>query len=509
MVLSSEYQYIGRSNEIKDQNNYQGYYLLMYAKSSGDLATGIHRVYVKQRLVSTSTNRFYGWSTSGNIVINGSEVVTWSWQNVPASDWNSSSLTEGGHSYPCWVDLKEGILDINVGYGATKDITISATWTFLDGVASYLPQKYVTAEVSGSVTLPMLAGASQPSVSTSSADLESKVTIKTNRITGSGLKHTLTYKFGNASGTIAENVEDSHDWYPALNLAQQIPNSVSGTCTIYCETFAQGTSIGKNQVTVTLVVPSSVKPAVSATWEDKTNAFSLVGALVQGISALKITYAAAGAQGSTIASVTSTIDNKAYSGGTLYTAGTLTLKVTALDSRGRSNAVTYNVVVAEYSVPSLNLNASRCTADGTADDNGDHAIITVTGFVTQVNSQNTATLKVNWSMGSESIDPSVGDIEWQKIVYADVNSTLTITAELSDKLVKATRSMVLSTGYATLDLLAGGKGISFGKAATIEGFDCAMPTYFRAGAFEIHDDGTIDTKSLFDRVAALEAILGV
>ena len=64
---------------------------------------------------------------------------------------------------------------------------------------------------------------------------------------------------------------------------------------------------------------------------------------------------------------------------------------------------------------------------------------------------------------------------------------------------------MLSTGYATLDLLAGGKGISFGKAATIEGFDCAMAAYFRNGLYEIRSDGSMDSRSLFDRVAALEA----
>ena len=69
--------------------------------------------------------------------------------------------------------------------------------------------------------------------------------------------------------------------------------------------------------------------------------------------------------------------------------------------------------------------------------------------------------------------------------------------------------MVLSTGYATLDLLSGGKGISFGKAATREGFDCAMKAYFSGGLYGIAADGTVDSKSLFERVAALEAKLGI
>ena len=39
----------------------------------------------------------------------------------------------------------------------------------------------------------------------------------------------------------------------------------------------------------------------------------------------------------------------------------------------------------------------------------------------------------------------------------------------------------LSIGYATLDFLAGGKGIAFGTTATEEGFVCAMPAKFLGG----------------------------
>ena len=516
MVLTSEYQYIGRSNEVKDQNSYKGYYLLMYARTVENLSNGQHTVQVKQVLVSTSGNHFYGFSTSGNIIIAGNTVVDWSYQNIPASAWNydeelGTALTAGGITYPKGVDLKEGTVAVSVGYGVTKDITISTSWTFVSSsTAGYLPQRSVTASVSATVTLPMIASASQPSTSDSAVTLGQPITVYTNAVAGAGLKHTLSYQVGGASGIIAQNVSDSYTWIPPVDLAYQITNAVEGTATINCSTYAGNTPIGDRPITVTLRIPEDLIPIVSASWSDISNATAAVEALVQNYSALKVTPSAVGSYGSTIASVTVTLNGKVYSGGLLSTDGNNTLSITAVDSRGRPSSRDYNIPVAAYAAPELTLSASRCTGDGTADEQGTYAKITVTGYVTQVNNNNSSTLSIDWSTGSESVDAGVGNVYWQKIVEADINSTKNISAVLQDKLDKATRDMVLSTGYATLDFLAGGRGISFGKAATQEGFDCAMRAYFRGGAYAIHENGSIDSTSIFDRVAALEhAILNL
>jgi len=96
-------------------------------------------------------------------------------------------------------------------------------------------------------------------------------------------------------------------------------------------------------------------------------------------------------------------------------------------------------------------------------------------------------LKLTYGTAAKTVSLGAGDVSYQKIVYADPNATMAVTAELSDKLASASRSMVLSTGYATMDLLAGGKGISFGRTATREGFDCAMPAYFSGGLYGMTD----------------------
>jgi hypothetical protein len=199
---------------------------------------------------------------------------------------------------------------------------------------------------------------------------------------------------------------------------------------------------------------------------------------VQNISRLSVSVQGTGAYGSTITGATVTLGGKAYGGGCLTDSGELSLEVSVTDSRGRVGSRAYPITVAAYAIPTVTLNASRCDANGNADDNGDHAKITVTGFLTQVEGKNQGHLTVQWGSGSETAELPMGSYRYEKIVYADPDDTMAIRAEVADKLTSAGRSMNLSTGYATLDLLAGGKGIAFGKAATREGFECAMPAYF-------------------------------
>ena len=355
----------------------------------------------------------------------------------------------------------------------------------------------------GSAELDTIPRASQPTLSAGTAALGEGLTIFTNRV--ASFTHTLEYSFGKMSGVVARGVGDSCLWVPDLELARQIPDSVSGTATITCTTYAGDTPIGKRQVTVTLTVPENVVPSASAAWEDTSGAFGKVGALVQNISKLAVAVSGTGVYGSSITGASVSLDGKAYGGGTLTDSGEHSLRVSVTDSRGRVGYADDMLTVAAYRIPSFTLSASRYDADGNPDDAGNLARITVSGHVTDINGRNSGTLELNWGNGPERAVLGAGDVGYQKTVDADINATMTITAVLTDQFASSSRAMVLSTGYATLDLLAGGKGISFGKAATIEGFDCAMAACFRNGLYEIRSDGSMDSRSLFDRVAALEA----
>ena len=151
------------------------------------------------------------------------------------------------------------------------------------------------------LTVTYTEGVSVPTVSSSSVNLGSAVTISTNRLTDSAT-HTLTYAFGSATGTIATNVGASVSWTPGLALAAQIPNATSGLCTVTCKTFVGGTETGSSSVTLTLNVPSSVVPSITSvsTAEAASGIASQFGGYVRTRSMLTVGISASGAQGSIV-----------------------------------------------------------------------------------------------------------------------------------------------------------------------------------------------------------------
>jgi hypothetical protein len=157
ITLSSEYQYIGRSNGVKASGSNFYYYILLYAKTSADVSTGSHLVSVKMRLAVTANATFYKWRTDGSVVVNGKSAFSWSNQQIPASAWsNSPSITEGGVTYKHYVDLKEGALDVVTNY-AEKEIVISTSWQrrSVSSPPKWLPST-TKAKASISVLLPKL-----------------------------------------------------------------------------------------------------------------------------------------------------------------------------------------------------------------------------------------------------------------------------------------------------------------------------------------------------------------
>ena len=479
MTLTPEYQYLGRSAALKSQNGSHSYYLLLYGATSGLPGSGSHHVSIKLRLACATGSSFYGFSTSGAASVGGQSAFSWSWGLVPNAPWNTGTLTEGGITYTAWTDLREGYAIISTGYGAEKTVDLSGSFLFCDGTSGYLPQKNQQVAVSVSCVLPAVAGLGKPSCA---ATCYLGATLPITVSGYPGMTHAIYYRFGALTETIALGVTDSTSWTPPLDLAAQIPNDVSGTAEICCNTYAGADLIGTQTTPVTLLVPESVKPTVTAAVTDASGAEGRVGCLVQNYSKLKVVPNAQGIYGSTIRATAVLLDGKAYSGGILTESGSHTLTVTATDSRGRTASFEKTITVVAYKAPTLKLSASRCTADGTPDEAGGYAKITVTGAITELAGENEAALTLYWGSSSQSYGNVTG---CSKIVAADVNSTLAIRATLSDKLITTERSMTLSTGYATLDLLAGGKGIAFGKAATREGFDCAMRAYFPGGISDI------------------------
>ena len=170
--------------------------------------------------------------------------------------------------------------------------------------------------------------------------------------------HTITYKFGNATGTIAtKTTNTSIVWSPsASTLYAQIPNTVSGYGTITCETFNGNTSLGTTTAGFyAYAVKNDCLPTVSATIVD-TNAstIALTGSsskLICYMSKPKVTMTATAKNSATIKTysiynpVGLTATTSTYTFDTVYSEE---FKCTATDSRGYSTTQNYKVGFVEY-----------------------------------------------------------------------------------------------------------------------------------------------------------------
>ncbi len=213
------------------------------------------------------------------------------------------------------------------------------------------------------------------SVSVSSGVIGSALTININR-QSSSFKHVVRYAWGNKSGTIATNVDTSTTWTIPLDFANDIPNSTSGTGTIYVDTYSGSTKTGTQSTAFTASVPDSIKPSLTGFTliDGNTAARTLIPGeqqFVQIVSNIAVHFGqATGAYGSTISGYYAEIVGKNQStsqnGGSLGIMnyhGQVTIRARVTDSRGRtSNMIERTVTVLEYFAPAFNFSVERSGA---------------------------------------------------------------------------------------------------------------------------------------------------
>jgi hypothetical protein len=200
----------------------------------------------------------------------------------------------------------------------------------------------------------------------------SAVTININR-QSSSFKHTVRYSWSGKSGTIASNVDTSTSWTIPLDFANDIPNSASGTGTIYVDTYSGSTKTGTQSTTLTASVPTNVKPTFTGVSLSDLNgaAQNLIpsgNTFIQVISNIKVAFnGAVGSYGSSITGYYAEIIGKNQStssnGGSLGIMnyhGTIKIRASVSDSRGRwSDTKEVSVTVLEYFAPALSFSIAR------------------------------------------------------------------------------------------------------------------------------------------------------
>ena len=336
---------------------------------------------------------------------------------------------------------------------------------------------------------------SLPTVSSSSASLGSALTISTNR-SNNAATHTLSYRFGNASGLIGSDVGDAVSWTPPLSLASEIPSATSGVCTITCNSFINGKMTGSRTCTATLTVPSTVVPSISSVTLQDTNetVAAKIGAFVKSLSTLSVAITAEGVYGSSISSYRTTLDGATYTaasftaGKKLSAAGNMTLTVNVTDSRGRTATYTSTIQVLDYAVPSIRqFSVERCNADGSsAQVDGIKARFSFQGSVSPLNNKNSISCVVYYKLKNAEVWTQAYTVNAASYTLAISNQLLSQTYDalssydvkirLADYFQEAEQAVSIGTKGVILDFLADGTGIGIGKVAEMPGaIECGWP----------------------------------
>lgn len=441
---------------------------------------------------SITTNESHGrsvklsWSLSSQSVENNQSTLSWSITGAgSASGWvmtgGFKAVINGTTVYSTSTDTRIQLYNgTSVASGTTKithnaDGTKSFSLSIEAGVYTYA----VSVTASGTHTLDTIPRAS--TLSATNANMGSASTITITRASSS-FTHTLTYSFGSTAGTIvSKTTSTSVSWTPALTLANQIPNAVSGTCTITCDTYNGSTKIGSKTCTLTLTVPTSVKPTMTSVTATRVDGdVPAVWAIyVQNKSKATVKInGAAGVYGSMISSYS--ISGGGYSStassfttGFLTSSGTITFTAKVTDSRGRvSDAKTVSISVIAYSAPSFTSYLSqRATSAGVVNDDGTYIRGLISYSYASCSSKNTVTCATyykkssatSWTNANKSFSSGTAFTFGGGAISTE--SSYDVKYTITDAFTTVTILDMVSTAAVLMDFKAGGKGIAIGKVS--------------------------------------------
>lgn len=470
-------------------------YKITITQNSQNVSANTSNVTVSVRVYRTNT----GYTTYGTgtvyCTINGTQYT----EAITSSD----KITSSG------IVLFSKTLNIAHNADGSKTLTVSARITH---------QQFSSSSQSYPQTLTTIPRATTPTLSASSVNMGASITINMPRASGS-FDHTLTYKFGNATGTIGSDLGTSKAWTVPLSLASQIPSGTSGTCTITCKTYNGSTLIGTKTVSFTAKVPSSVVPTISSVAVTDTNSAyaTKFGNLVQNKSKAKFTITASGAYGSTIKAYKTVIEGKTYTGASPTTAvltgsGNVTATITVTDSRGRTASTTKTFNRIPYASPKITaFEGHRTDVEGNVNYEGSNASITAAFTISAVSNKNTSAYKIEYKAQSETtwtiLANGTGYTYDQTIITDadfDPNNAYDVRLTVTDYFGSVTKTVELPTAFTLLDFNASGKGLAFGKVSEIADqmeFDLPMNIYkdvFMGGSKRSDDEKNMHFQSTED-----------
>lgn len=328
------------------------------------------------------------------------------------------------------------------------------------------------------------------------------MTITINK-SSSSYTHTLTWKFGTKTGTIATKTSSSTvTWTPnTATFAQALTTNYYATATITCETFNGSTSLGTTSQPVTIGLATTVKPTVgSVTLTDANGYYDTYDAYLTGKSSMNVAITASSPYGGTVKTLQATFNGvtKSSTSGTLNASfgvlnivGTKSLSIYVKDSRGRTTTTSESVTWTNREPPTLVGSYvkrwSSGSTSGTESETGTYGRVHVDGKINGGKS-GTGTLVVKYGAATASslttyrtVPVSSPTFSYDYFISGLSSETrykveITFTDELG---IATTFTGYVETESAIMDFRYNGQGLAIGKISEQNAFEVAMPSQFQ------------------------------
>lgn len=297
---------------------------------------------------------------------------------------------------------------------------------------------------------------------------------------------------------------------PPAEWCDQISTSSTAVMTVTCVVKFGTKTYRTLTTTFNVTVPSGFQPSITAvSLQDKTDTpvpSAWGNVFVQSKSGLRIaSISCTPSEGASLTYIMlevgeQTTGRVAYDLSTLpqidtiTQAGALPVKVTIIDSRGRSTYQTATLNFLPYFVPQLSdVLSARCDSSGLDDNDGTYFMGTARVNFATCNGLNSITLQCQWKRtdqssygtpdticsGITSPIPYVGS----KVMGGgniDTDYSYDVKYILTDAFSTVTFMDYLSTAIFLMHFLHGGRGVAFGQKATVpDCMDCAFDAHFR------------------------------
>lgn len=452
--------------------------LRVYWSSVGNVDTNSSVVTVTVKLWNGPGMSLNVSDRSGNILeING---VRWT--------FNVGAIHASGNSEITLKTATSGAIPHNAD--GTMSITIGARY-YIKFTSTQTDTYYNNITAIGTVALDTIPRASSIAESTATVSVDGTNAVQVtanvasetfyNRVTWALGDHTYSQVYDGTVSTFSHAIPES--WLSA------IPDGTSAQGTVTVGTYQDSActiAVGEAATaSFTALVPPSVVPVVASGWAtlhaDQT-AGSVPSAwteYVQGHSRVQATFddtKVTFAYGAMLDHYEYTIGGKKYrtpfTSDILQAAGSQTVRMTVVDSRGRTASTEATIMVYGYVQPSFGaVEVYRSTASHAQSETGGYVHVNATAQVSGVNGRNAPTITAEYRTAGSTGDwtavtiPSgtdalLGGGTLLGTVTYDVRLTLTDLLGYSSQFLA-----VIPTADVAFNIKDGGKGAAFGKYA--------------------------------------------